>query len=122
MEQLLPYNIHLKLNSRTLRKTMTKPEIYLWSKLRMNQINNCRFYRQKIIGNYIVDFFCPKYNLVIEVDGGQHYSDTMLEADKQRETALKNLGMKVLRFTNADVLTNLNEVVAGIAQNMHGRS
>ena len=101
---------------------MTKPEIYLWSKLRMNQINNCRFYIQKIIGNYIVDFFCPKYNLVIEVDGGQHYSDTMLEADKQRETALKNLGMKVLRFTNADVLTNLNEVVAGIAQNMHGRS
>ena len=122
MEQLLPYNIHLKSNSRTLRKTMTKPEIYLWSKLRMNQINNCRFYRQKIIGNYIVDFFCPKYNLVIEVDGGQHYSDTMLEADKQRETVLNNLVMKVLRFTNTDVLTNLNEVVAGIAENMDGRS
>ena len=101
---------------------MTKPEIYLWSKLRMNQINNCRFYRQKMIGNYIVDFFCPKYNLVIEVDGGQHYSDTMLEADKQREAALNNLGMKVLRFTNTDVLTNLNEVVAGIAENMDGRS
>jgi Uncharacterized protein conserved in bacteria len=101
---------------------MTKPEIYLWSKLRMNQINNCRFYRQKILGNYIVDFFCPKYNLVIEVDGGQHYSDTMLEADKQRETALKNLGMKIIRFTNTDVLTNLNEVVAGIAENMHGRT
>ena len=122
MEQLLPYNIHLKSNSRTLRKTMTKPEIYLWSKLRMNQINNCRFYRQKILGNYIVDFFCPKYNLVIEVDGGQHYSDTMLEADKQRETALNNLGMKIIRFTNTDVLTNLNEVVAGIAENMHGRT
>ena len=48
---------------------MTDAEIFLWSKIRMKQLNNSRFYRQKVIGDYIVDFFCPKFNLVVEVDG-----------------------------------------------------
>jgi very-short-patch-repair endonuclease len=97
---------------------MTGAEIYLWSKLRMNQLNNYRFYRQKIIENYIVDFFCPKLKLVIEVDGGQHYTDDMLKSDRKRDVVLRSLGFRVLRFTNTDVLKNIEGVIARIIQNM----
>ena len=97
---------------------MTDAEIFLWSKIRMKQLNNCQFYRQKIIGDYIVDFFCPKFKLVIEVDGGQHYSDDMLNADRERDEVLKSMGMKVLRFTNLDVLKNIDGVVTRIVENI----
>ena len=97
---------------------MTDAEIFLWSKIRMKQLNNCQFYRQKIIGDYIVDFFCPKFKLVIEVDGGQHYSDDMLNADRERDEVLKSMGMKVLRFTNLDVLKNIDGVVMRIVENI----
>lgn len=60
--------------SRELRKNMTDAERFLWLKVRMRQINGYQFYRQRIIGDYIIDFFCPKLKLVIELDGGQHYS------------------------------------------------
>ena len=115
---MLPYNLHLKHNSQELRKNMTGAEIFLWSKIRMKQLNNCQFYRQKIIGDYIVDFFCPKFKLVIEVDGGQHYSDDMLNADRERDEVLKSMGMKVLRFTNLDVLKNIDGVVTRIVENI----
>ncbi len=95
---------------------MTDAEIILWSKLRMKQLNNCQFYRQKIIGEYIVDFFCPKYKLVIEVDGGQHYSDEKLSADKNRDETLRSLGLKVLRFTNVDIFKNIEGVVIRILE------
>ncbi len=54
---------------------MTDAERLLWSRIRRKQLKDCQFYRQKVVGNYIVDFYCPKSNLVIELDGGQHYSD-----------------------------------------------
>ncbi len=61
----------------------------------------------KIIGNYIVDFYCPKSNLIIELDGGQHYSDEGMRKDKIRDNYLKNLGLTVLRFSDRDVFKNL---------------
>ena len=64
------------------------------------------FNRQKVIGNYIVDFYCAKAKLVIEVDGTQHFEDSGLESDKQREGFLNNLGLTVLRYSNFDVNTN----------------
>ena len=97
---------------------MTDAEIILWSKLRMKQLNNCQFYRQKIIGNYIVNFFCPKYHLIIEVDGGQHYSDEMRDRDRTRDDFLTSMGFKVLRFTNVDVFKNTEGVVARILENL----
>jgi very-short-patch-repair endonuclease len=97
---------------------MTDAEIFLWSKIRMKQLNNCQFYRQKIIGDYIVDFFCPKFKLVIEVDGGQHYSNDMLNADRERDEVLKSMGMKVLHFINPDVLKNIDGVVTRIVENI----
>ena len=97
---------------------MTDAEIILWSKIRMKQLNNCQFYRQKIIGNYIVDFFCPKYHLIIEVDGGQHYSDEMLNADRDRDETLRSMGLTVLRFTNVDIFKNIEGVVTRILENL----
>jgi very-short-patch-repair endonuclease len=72
---MLFYNTKLKKYSQELRKNMTEAEKLLWSKLRRKQLKDSQFYRQRIIGNYIVDFYCPKSKLIIEVDGGQHYSN-----------------------------------------------
>ena len=63
----------------------------LWSKLRGKQLKGYQFYRQKIIGKYIADFYCPKSKLVIEVDGGQHYSAEGKEKDKKRDEYMKKL-------------------------------
>jgi very-short-patch-repair endonuclease len=84
----------------------------------MKQLKGCQFYRQKPIGDYIVDFFCPKANLVIEVDGSQHLSDQTIEYDRIRDDYMYSLGLRVLRFTNTEVLNNIEEVVASIMANM----
>ena len=73
---MLSYNKNLKKYSQKLRGNMTDAEKLLWSKLKFKQAKGLQFYRQKVIGNYIVDFYCAKVNLVIEVDGGQHYTDS----------------------------------------------
>ncbi|MGP8080513.1 MAG: endonuclease domain-containing protein [Dehalococcoidales bacterium] len=112
------YNQNLKQFSRALRKNSTNAEIRLWSKLRLRQLNGLQFYRQRIIVNYIVDFFCPKVKLIIEVDGGQHYFGKIHDDDLKRDEYLKNLGYKVLRFSDRDVLTNIEGVVENILTNM----
>jgi very-short-patch-repair endonuclease len=88
----------------------------------MKQLNGYQFYRQRIIGDYIVDFFCPGAKLVIEVDGGQHYSGKAVEADKIRDDYMRNFGLKVLRFTDTDVLKNVEGVVESIIENMRVQS
>lgn len=97
---------------------MTDAERQLWSKVRMKQLNGGQFYRQKIIGDYIVDFFCPKAKLIIEVDGGQHYTDKISSADRRRDDYMRNLGLRVLRFSDIDVLKNVDGVVESIITNM----
>ena len=111
---MLIYNLELKPFSRELRKNMTDTERLLWSKIRMKQLEGYRFQRQRIIGEYIVDFYCPKARLVIEVDGGPHYSDEMVKKDKIRDEYLKNHGLKVLRYNDAEVLKNINGVIEDI--------
>jgi very-short-patch-repair endonuclease len=110
---VLPYNKRLKKYSRELRTNMTDAERLLWSRIRRKQLKDCQFYRQKIIGNYIVDFYCPKSNLIIELDGGQHYSDEGMRKDKIRDNYLENLGLTVLRFSDRDVLGNLQGGIIG---------
>ena len=113
---MLPYNGNLKQLSRELRKNMTDAERHLWAKIRMKRLKGYQFYRQKPIGDYIVDFFCPRVKLVIEVDGGQHFSDEMTEYDRIRNEYLSNLGLRVLRFTNTEVLKNIAGVVESIEE------
>lgn len=105
----------LKNMARKLRRGMTDAERKLWIKLRGKQINNLQFYRQRPIGMYIVDFYCPKKNIVIEIDGGQHYDNTAMIKDNQRTEYLKNkFGLKILRFTNLEVLKNTEGVLLKI--------
>ena len=109
-----PYNKYLKLPSRDLRNNMTDAEQMLWQRLRRKQILGLQFYRQKPILNFIVDFYCPAANLVIECDGGQHYTDEGLEADRVRDETLAQLGLKVLRFDNGQVMREIDAVVEKI--------
>jgi very-short-patch-repair endonuclease len=108
------YNTKLKRYSQELRKNMTDAERLLWSKLRRKQLRDCQFYRQRIIGSYIVDFYCPKAKLIIEVDGSQHYNEEGNRRDKAREGYLEKLGMKILRIPDTEVLKNLEGVVEKI--------
>ena len=115
---MLPYNKHLKSKARELRARLTHSESTLWSRLRGKQLLDVQFYRQKPIGEYIVDFYAPRANLVIEVDGSQHFIGDHVELDKQRDQYLANSGLKVLRFNSREVLTNTDEVVEAICRTM----
>jgi very-short-patch-repair endonuclease len=115
---MLPYNNKLKKYSRKLRKNMTEAENLLWSKIRRKQLNGHQFYRQKIIGNYIVDFYCSKANLIIELDGSQHYSDEGEVNDRNRDAYMKGLGLKVLRFSDREVFKNLKGMLEMIWENL----
>jgi len=115
---MLPYNGNLKQYSRQLRGNMTDAERRLWAKIRMKQLKGYQFYRQKPIGDYIVDFFCPRAKLVIEIDGSQHLSDEKAEYDRIRDEYMSSLGLRVLRFTNTDVLKRIEGVVESIIENM----
>ena len=110
------YNKNLKQPARDLRNNMTDAELLLWSKLRRKQILGLQFYRQKPILNYIVDFYCASASLVIECDGSQHYTNEGLEADRIRDEALAQLGLKVLRFDNRQVLGEIDAVVEMVYQ------
>ncbi|MEI9476912.1 MAG: endonuclease domain-containing protein [Deltaproteobacteria bacterium] len=77
-----------------------------------------QFYRQKIIGNYIVDFYCPKAKLVIEIDGGQHYSEEGIVKDKIRDHYLKGLGLRILRFSDREVFENSDGVIEKVLENL----
>jgi very-short-patch-repair endonuclease len=114
---MLNYNKNLKPLAQNLRKNMTDAEKLLWSKVRMKQIAGLQFYRQTLIGDYIVDLYCPKAKLVVEIDGGQHYYGDGQKSDKARDNELSLLGLKVLRFSNLDVLQNIDAVLEQIYLN-----
>ncbi len=111
-----PYNPKLKKRARRLRKNMTEAEVRLWNHLRRKQIKGLQFFRQRPISNYIVDFYAPEEKLVIEVDGGQHYEEEGLEYDEKRDAFLEGLGLKVIRFSNLDVLRNIEGVVKKVIE------
>ena len=100
--------------ARVLRKNMTDAERFLWSKIRRKQLKEFQFYRQKNIGDYIVDFYCPAAKLIVEIDGGQHYSEENIVKDEVRDKFLSDLGFRVLRFSNSDVFKNIEGVVEEI--------
>lgn len=95
---------------RILRNNMTKPEIILWSKLKNRQMDGERFLRQYGVEQYVLDFYCPRLRLAIEVDGASHLVDGADEYDKDRQEHIEAFGIQFLRFTNKDVNNNLNDV------------
>ena len=100
---------------------MTDSESVLWSKLRRKQLSGVQFYRQKPIGNYIVDFYAPGARLVVEVDGSQHLEQDHAGKDQLRDEYLKDQGMIVLRFNNLEVLQKTESVVQKIFQTVAER-
>ncbi len=101
---------------RNLRNNTTEAESRLWSRLKGRQIFDYKFRRQHGIGNYIVDFYCPKVKLVIEVDGESHYSKKGIAHDLKRDEYLTSLGISVCRFNNQQIYDNLDGVLTEIVR------
>ncbi len=109
-------NLKLTGNAKALRNNMTKEERHLWYdflKTLPITVN-----RQKVIGNYIVDFYIATAKLVIELDGSQHYEEKGVENDVKRDAFLNGLGIKVLRYSNLDVNQRFESVCEDILNNL----
>ena len=108
--------------ARELRRDMTIAEKTLWGELRANKLG-IHFRRQQIIAGFIVDFYCHKVGLVIEVDGGVHQDSDQKELDMDRDKIMNEMGLKIIRFRNEEVERNLAGVVmrikAAIAESYH---
>ena len=109
-----PYNTELKQKARELRKNATKQENRLWYEY-LREFRP-RFTRQRVVGNYILDFYCGKVKLAIELDGSQHYESDIQEYDIRRTTYLNSLGIEIIRFPNSDVNSNFEGVCITIAR------
>ena len=107
-KKFVPYNNKLNARAKELRNNMTLAERKLWYEFLRGY--KYRFVRQKAIGNYILDFYCQKLKLGIEIDGGTHLGDRNEEYDKIRTRELEKSEIKILRFWNEDVLKGLGEV------------
>jgi very-short-patch-repair endonuclease len=107
--KIIRYNPELKQFSRKLRQSGNLSEALLWKFLRARQVHGMQFTRQKPIGNYIVDFYCPKLKLAIEIDGISH--DWKYEYDLKRTSDLEKLGITVLRFKDSEVRKRIKDVV-----------
>jgi len=105
----LPYNPHLKRLTREKRKSGILSEVLFWKQVRNRTFHNIDFDRQRIIGNYIVDFYVKTLGLVVEIDGASH--DFKQEYDLQRTKFLESIGLKVFRITDCDVKQNLSVVM-----------
>jgi len=116
----IKYNPQLKEIARQLRNNSTKAEIKLWHHLKGKQLRGYDFHRQKPIGNYIVDFFCNKLMLVIELDGYTHGFKEVFERDKLKEQSLQELEITILRFKDEDIINNIEGVIAYIEEYIQG--
>ena len=107
-----PLDSRLTRKAKELRRHATVPERRLWRALRARQIHGLKFRRQFVIRPYVVDFYCPEANPVVEVDGESH--DRQLRRDRSRDRFLRSRGLRVLRVTNDDVMDDLEAVVRAI--------
>ena len=113
------YNENNKPLAQKLRKNMTPQERQLWYRFLSGY--PVRFRRQKQFGRYIVDFYCSAAKIILEIDGGQHYSEEGMEKDRVRTAYLEGLGLKVLRVSNADIEREFRAVCEWIDQNVKWR-
>jgi very-short-patch-repair endonuclease len=110
------YNPILKHRSQNLRNNSTLGEILLWQQLKGRKMKGYQFMRQKPINNYIVDFYCSKLHLIIEVDGETHLLEGAREKDEQRQNKLESLGLQFLRFDDLEVKQNIENVLIRIEE------
>jgi very-short-patch-repair endonuclease len=117
---MLKYRQDLKEKSRALRRNMTDAEQALWFRLRRKQLAGIQFYRQKPIGNYVVDFYAPSAKLVVELDGSQHMDEQMTKRDAARSVFLEEQGLAVLRFDDRQALMETGRVLEAILAHLPG--
>ena len=99
-------------DARRLRREMTKEERRLWYDFLKDL--PIMIHRQKVVGNYILDFYCPTKKIAIELDGSGHFSDEGLRYDKQRRKDLQGIGIEILRYTNQEIVSNFEGVCCDI--------
>jgi len=104
---------NIQQRAKELRKQMTPAEIKLWNALRGEQLDGAYFRRQHAVGTYILDFYCAKAKLAIEVDGGTHLEQEVYD-NERTEWLETEKGIRVIRFTNQDILRDLDEVIESI--------
>ena len=109
-------NPRLRQNAQLLRRNMTREERHLWYDFLKTLPRTV--HRQKVIGPYIVDFYCAAAKLVIELDGEQHYTSSGKAADSQRDAYLRSLGLTVVRYSNLDIQQNFEGVCTDILQHL----
>ena len=107
-------NLNLSDRAKDLRKNMTKQEKHLWYDFLSK--HEVRWYKQRIIDNYIVDFYCSRAKLVIELDGSQHYTKDGIEYDNERTNVLREYGIEVIRFSNNEIDTCFDGVCLKIEE------
>ena len=112
--KIIPYNPKLTALARKLRNESTETEIYLWLKLKGKQMYGYDFHRQKPIDNYILDFFCYDLLLGIEVDGYSHEILEVYNKDRIKEKRMNELGITILRFSDFEVLKDMENVIRAI--------
>ncbi len=110
----------LKPIRRKLRNNPTDPEIRFWEHIRMRQIHGLKFRRQCSVGRYVVDFYCFARKLAIEIDGDSHFTEQGMWYDARRTHFLEKHGIRVLRFTNDDVMTNIEGCIEALMEYMEG--
>ncbi len=103
---------------RELRRVQTEAEAALWRLLRDRQLEGAKFRRQHSFGNFIVGFYCASSRLVIELDGSVHNSPEAKIADAERECALSDLGLSIMRFSNDEVVYSIDRVLEKIRENL----
>jgi very-short-patch-repair endonuclease len=110
-------NLTEKEKRRILRKNTTASEKIVWTYLRRKQILNERFLRQFSVEYYVLDFYCPRLRLAIEIDGDSHFiNQDVIDYDKVRQDFIENLGIEVLRFRNEEVFADNDSVISTITQ------
>jgi len=114
--EIIDYEPYLKQLARKLRQNMTLGEVLLWQRLKRKQMLGYDFDRQRQIDRYIVDFYCKDLKLAIEIDGSSHDGEEAKINDEIRQERLESLGVRFLRFTDADVKRNMEMVVDSIEQ------
>ncbi len=113
--KIIPYNPKLKELARRLRNDSTLGEVLLWNEIKGKKFG-FDFHRQKPLLNYIVDFYCSELNLVIEIDGQYHSNEEKFEAETVRDQELGKYNLTILRFTEREVKTDINNVLRTVEQ------
>ena len=114
MAEIISYNSKTKRFAHSMRNKPTAAEKKLWYKIRCRQLSGMQFCRQMRIASFIIDFYCKELKLAIEIDGPIHFTPQAIAEDRNRDYALAELGIRILRFTNDQVFNNIDYVIRTI--------